>query len=144
MTTFLFLLEREEIKKGGVQNHYTIMVNYTESFILLTFILLNKLPWADSGNRTRVFSLAKRNFTIRLYPHFFFVVDTQCLDHSYIYEQLCQDILFRTITILCTILFDLFTILFELCHNHLPFTIIFHYIIYYKFIIYYKLYINIL
>ena len=27
--------------------------------------------WADSGNRTRVFSLAKRNFTIRLYPHFF-------------------------------------------------------------------------
>ncbi|KAK7322323.1 hypothetical protein VNO80_34681 [Phaseolus coccineus] len=26
--------------------------------------------WADSGNRTRVFSLAKRNFTIRLYPHF--------------------------------------------------------------------------
>ena len=32
------------------------------------------LPWADSGNRTRIFSLAKRNFTIRPYPHFSFLI----------------------------------------------------------------------
>lgn len=39
------------------------------------------LSWADSGNRTRIFSLAKRNFTIRPYPHFF-VRDTQYI-HTY-------------------------------------------------------------
>lgn len=32
------------------------------------------LSWADSGNRTRIFSLAKRNFTIRPYPHFSFLI----------------------------------------------------------------------
>lgn len=37
--------------------------------------------WADSGNRTRVFSLAKRNFTIQPYPHFF-ILDT-CIYHIY-------------------------------------------------------------
>lgn len=45
------------------------------------FFILKKIYWnilfntevtADSGNWTRVFSLAKRNYTIQLYPHFSF------------------------------------------------------------------------
>lgn len=50
--------------------------------------------WADSGNRTRVFSLAKRNFTIRPYPHFF-VLDTQYVPTYMIYNRIlfvqCRD-----------------------------------------------------
>lgn len=50
--------------------------------------------WADSGNRTRIFSLAKRNFTIRPYPHFF-VLDTQYVPTYMIYNRIlfvqCRD-----------------------------------------------------
>lgn len=39
--------------------------------------------WADSGNRTRVFSLAKRNFTIRLYPLFVsFLIHNMSIIHN--------------------------------------------------------------